>query len=171
VTCDVGDSRPDSRQANPFSWALAPLSTPTSHASSPHASTPPPTAHRTPCLAVSPALGYFFSSAATSAATAIAHPPACDIAVQVSTTPITNSCLSPPAPAPAPCPSSSIPWSSASSVSICTLRRLPRTQRLTRPGPFQHEVSQTLRLKNPHSDPIAFKVRTSPRLALPLDCN
>ncbi|KAI4919534.1 hypothetical protein J4E90_001669 [Alternaria incomplexa] len=27
--------------------------------------------------------------------------------------------------------------------------------------PFQHEVSQTLRLKNPHSDPIAFKVKTT----------
>ena len=25
-------------------------------------------------------------------------------------------------------------------------------------GPFQHEVSQTLRLGNPHSDPVAFKV-------------
>lgn len=27
--------------------------------------------------------------------------------------------------------------------------------------PFQHEVSQTLRLKNPHSDPVAFKVKTT----------
>lgn len=27
--------------------------------------------------------------------------------------------------------------------------------------PFQHEVSQTLRLSNPHSDPIAFKVKTT----------
>ncbi|KAJ4378501.1 phosphatidylinositol-binding protein scs2 [Didymella sp. IMI 355093] len=27
--------------------------------------------------------------------------------------------------------------------------------------PFQQEVSQTLRLKNPHSDPIAFKVKTT----------
>ncbi|CBX91831.1 hypothetical protein LEMA_uP045370.1 [Plenodomus lingam JN3] len=28
--------------------------------------------------------------------------------------------------------------------------------------PFQHEVSQTLRLKNPHSDPVAFKVGSPP---------
>ncbi|KAJ4985238.1 integral er membrane protein [Stagonosporopsis vannaccii] len=27
--------------------------------------------------------------------------------------------------------------------------------------PFQQEVSQTLRLKNPHSDPVAFKVKTT----------
>lgn len=27
--------------------------------------------------------------------------------------------------------------------------------------PFQHEVSQTLRLRNPHSDPVAFKVKTT----------
>ncbi|KAF2709175.1 VAMP-associated protein [Pleomassaria siparia CBS 279.74] len=27
--------------------------------------------------------------------------------------------------------------------------------------PFQHEVSQTLRLGNPHSDPVAFKVKTT----------
>lgn len=27
--------------------------------------------------------------------------------------------------------------------------------------PFQHEVSQTLHLKNPHSDPVAFKVKTT----------
>ncbi|PSN64052.1 VAMP-associated protein [Corynespora cassiicola Philippines] len=27
--------------------------------------------------------------------------------------------------------------------------------------PFQHEVSQVLRLKNPHSDPVAFKVKTT----------
>lgn len=25
-------------------------------------------------------------------------------------------------------------------------------------GPFTSEVSQTLKLKNPHSDPVAFKV-------------
>jgi hypothetical protein len=29
---------------------------------------------------------------------------------------------------------------------------------LTPAGPFQQEVTQTLRLKNPHSDPVAFKV-------------
>lgn len=28
-------------------------------------------------------------------------------------------------------------------------------------GPFTHEVSQTLRLHNPNSDPIAFKVKTT----------
>ncbi|KAF2649496.1 VAMP-associated protein [Lophiostoma macrostomum CBS 122681] len=27
--------------------------------------------------------------------------------------------------------------------------------------PFQHEVTQVLRLKNPHSDPVAFKVKTT----------
>ncbi|KAI9671720.1 MAG: phosphatidylinositol-binding protein scs2 [Alyxoria varia] len=27
--------------------------------------------------------------------------------------------------------------------------------------PFNHEVSETLRLKNPHSDPLAFKVKTT----------
>ncbi|KAF2198526.1 VAMP-associated protein [Delitschia confertaspora ATCC 74209] len=27
--------------------------------------------------------------------------------------------------------------------------------------PFQHEVAQNLRLKNPHSDPVAFKVKTT----------
>lgn len=30
---------------------------------------------------------------------------------------------------------------------------------LTSAGPFQNEVSKTLSLKNPHSDPVAFKVR------------
>lgn len=33
-----------------------------------------------------------------------------------------------------------------------------RTCTLKVTGPFQQEVSQTLRLKNPHSDPVAFKV-------------
>ncbi|KAI9657495.1 MAG: phosphatidylinositol-binding protein scs2 [Trizodia sp. TS-e1964] len=27
--------------------------------------------------------------------------------------------------------------------------------------PFQHEVSQVLRLRNPNNDPIAFKVKTT----------
>ncbi|KAK5162538.1 hypothetical protein LTR04_003469, partial [Oleoguttula sp. CCFEE 6159] len=27
--------------------------------------------------------------------------------------------------------------------------------------PFTHEVSQTLRLRNPNSDPVAFKVKTT----------
>lgn len=31
-------------------------------------------------------------------------------------------------------------------------------QCLVQTGPFQHEVNQVLRLKNPHSDPVAFKV-------------
>jgi hypothetical protein len=29
-------------------------------------------------------------------------------------------------------------------------------------GPFNREVSQILRLQNPHSDPVAFKVRITP---------
>ena len=29
------------------------------------------------------------------------------------------------------------------------------------PGPFQQEVSQVLRIRNPHSDPVAFKVKTT----------
>jgi hypothetical protein len=28
-------------------------------------------------------------------------------------------------------------------------------------GPFDHEVSQVLRLRNPNSDPVAFKVKTT----------
>lgn len=28
-------------------------------------------------------------------------------------------------------------------------------------GPFSHEVSQVLRLHNPNSDPVAFKVKTT----------
>ena len=28
-------------------------------------------------------------------------------------------------------------------------------------GPFNHEVSQVLRLHNPNSDPVAFKVKTT----------
>lgn len=27
-------------------------------------------------------------------------------------------------------------------------------------GPFNHEVTQVLRISNPHSGPVAFKVRT-----------
>ena len=35
-----------------------------------------------------------------------------------------------------------------------------RSQELTNStGPFNREVSQVLRLQNPHSDPVAFKVR------------
>lgn len=37
---------------------------------------------------------------------------------------------------------------------------LVKTLLLRVTGPFQQEVSQTLRLKNPHSDPVAFKVST-----------
>lgn len=31
----------------------------------------------------------------------------------------------------------------------------------TTAGPFDHEVSQVLRLRNPNSDPVAFKVKTT----------
>ena len=61
---------------------------------------------------------------------------------------------------PAPCLSNSTPQSSASSVSSASTHFCVLVPILSAPGPFQQEVSQTLRLKNPHSDPVAFKVST-----------
>lgn len=70
---------------------------------------------------------------------------------------ITNSaCRRPQHRTPAPCLSNSTPQSSVSSVSNASTHFCAPI--LSVAGPFQQEVSQTLRLKNPHSDPVAFKV-------------
>jgi hypothetical protein len=57
------------------------------------------------------------------------------------------------------CLSKSILWSLASTVCILEIVQRPHAHDGT--GPFTMEVSQSLKIRNPNSTPVAFKVRRS----------
>jgi hypothetical protein len=145
------DSRPDPSSASETTTLPAPLqSLPLLHLHHPHRPKQPQPLHITlicPCTLHACCLQH--ASVACALRRNCGPPPA--------PATITNSaCRRPQHRTPAPCLSNSTPQSSVSSVS--NARTHFCVPILSVAGPFQQEVSQTLRLKNPHSDPVAFKV-------------
>jgi hypothetical protein len=147
------DSRPDPSSASETTTLPAPLqSLPLLHLHHPHRPKQPQPLHITlicPCTLHACCLQHLHASVACALRRNCGPPPP--------PATITNSaCRRPQHRTPAPCLSNSTPQSSVSSVSNARTHFCAPI--LSVAGPFQQEVSQTLRLKNPHSDPVAFKV-------------